>query len=131
MERLKILILDDDAEFLEQLSAVLSSAGFEAIIAADVKSAETILTKNDPKIHAFIVDLVLPGDLSGFDVISAVTRNTPPFKIIAASCVYRESVLAYICERLGVDAFVEKTRRGEPFNAAQWITTLRRLLSIN
>ncbi len=124
----RILILDDDPDFLGRLARVLSSAGFEALTVADVKSAEGILMGNEPKIDAFIVDLVLPGNLSGFDVISAVTRKTPPFKIIAASCVYRQAVLEYMCERLGVDAFVEKSKPGEPFNAVQWLHTIRRVL---
>jgi DNA-binding NtrC family response regulator len=124
----RILILDRDPKFLEELAAVLSSAGFETITTVDTKSAERIFDRDEPNIAIFILDLVLSGLLSGFDVISAITRHTPPFKIIATSGAYREAVLDDIHPRLRVDAFVEKTRPGQPFNAAQWIQTVRRLL---
>jgi hypothetical protein len=46
----------------------------------------------------------------------------------AVSGAYREAVLDDIHPRLRVDAFVEKTRPGQLFNAAQWIQTVQRLL---
>lgn len=122
----QILIIDDDPGFVHELSAALSSAGFETASAADGSSAGRLL--ENAAFDLLIVDLVLPGNMSGFGVISILTRTEPPFKIIAASAVFRDPVLAYIATRLGVDECVEKTRAGQPFNGAAWVRTVRQVL---
>ena len=124
----RILIVDDDPEFLRALSAVLAAAGFEAITAVDVKSAQPILSRPDPGIDLLIVDLVLQGELSGFDLISIVTRTRPSFRILAASGVYRRSTLEYIADRMGADTFIEKPKPGEPLDGDQWVRAIQRLL---
>jgi DNA-binding response OmpR family regulator len=125
----RILIVDDDREFLHELSTALTGAGFQTVTAVDVKTAETILTGSDRQLDLLIVDLVLPGSFSGFDIISAVTKTKPPYKVIATSAVYRDSVLEYVASQVGVDAYVEKNRPGSPFIAEVWIETVRRLLA--
>lgn len=129
MQNQRVFIIDDDPKFLDALSAALSSAGFEVNTASDAKTAQPILSRPDPRIDVLIVDLVLPGDLSGFDVISGVTRVRPSFKILTTSAVFRGDQLKYISERMGADEFIQKPLPGEPLNAAQWISTLRRLLN--
>ncbi len=125
----RILIVDDDSDFLRNLSAALSGAGFDVLTALDITAAEKVLGHPDHGIDLLIVDLVLPGAFSGFDIISAVTRTKPPFKVIATSAVYRSSVLEYVSDQVGVDSYVEKGKPGEPFDPAPWIETVRKLLS--
>ncbi len=122
----QILIIDDDPNFVRELSSALSSAGFQTATAADGSSAGRLL--ENAAFDLLIVDLVLPGNMSGFDVVSVLTRTEPPFKIIVTSAAFQNPVFEYVCERLGVDAFIEKARHGEAFNRAAWIQTVERVL---
>lgn len=125
MENPTILILDDDAVFLDGLADVLSSAGYEVVTAADMKGAERILTQR--KIDVFIVNPVLSG-LGGFEVIEGVRRKTPSFRIIGTKSLYQKPAPNDTdAARLHVDAFVEKSGPGEPISAAMWIGTIRHL----
>ncbi len=128
MNRPKILIIDDDPDFREALCAVVAGAGYQALTATDVESAAPILSRPDHGIALLIVDLVLPGDSSGLDLIGTVTRTPPAYKILATSGVYRGDILEYVARRIGADAFLEKQQRLDAVNAAEWLRTIAALI---
>ena len=58
-----ILVVDDDADFLRDLSSALSDSGYRVVNAGDGQEALEVLEKT--RIDAIIIDLVLPSGPSG------------------------------------------------------------------
>ncbi len=127
MNGANILIIDDDPAFIRKLSRVLSGAGYQVLTAETGEAAVEVLEQHRPGIQLVICDLVLPR-MSGFDIIGCLTRHGA-WKIIAASQVFRNPLLEHICTRLGVDAFVEKPKVGDPLNAGKWISAVQDVLA--
>lgn len=121
------LAVDDDEEFLARLSQFLQSASFEVLQAGDGKQAMSILEKMQSEIDLAIIDLSLP-EVNGFEVIGAMTRHSHSIKIVAASCVYRESYLKDAARTLGADAVFEKPRQGQPIPEENWLSLIRELV---
>lgn len=69
-----ILVVDDDMETLEYLEMVLSKAGHEVVVAADVPAAERALAAK--RFDMVLTDLSLPKG-SGLDVLEAARRADP------------------------------------------------------
>ena len=68
----QILIVDDDADFVESLEEILESRDFHAIIAHTKKQALEKI--NESNISVAILDLVLP-DSPGIDLISSLKQQ--------------------------------------------------------
>ena len=65
--RRRVLIIDDDDQYLEGMSELLESAGYEAITAASFEAGKRAISERDP--HLLIVDVRL-GAYNGFQFIS-------------------------------------------------------------
>jgi CheY-like chemotaxis protein len=120
-----VLIIDDDAQFRADLTAILGGAGYKALEAHDGRSALAALDEFGTGIDLMVVDLCLPENVSGLDVIIDATRRKIPIKIIAASAVFGQLQLD-IAANVGADVAIRKPVEGEI--AALWLETIRRLL---
>jgi len=69
-----ILVIDDDAGFLERMQAMLTAAGYQALVASDGLDGMRLLERQHRNIQLAIVDLSLPG-INGFEIIGAVSRR--------------------------------------------------------
>lgn len=95
----RIMIVDDDREFLEEMADLLESSGYETIVFEDGRDAERALTAERPDL--ILLDLDLPGK-SGFVIATEVTRDpeTADIPIVAMSGRYTgtgHAVLSAIC----------------------------------
>jgi CheY-like chemotaxis protein len=63
----RILIADDNKDFIELFESILSSAGYDVSVAYDGSEAMECL-KNDPDYDLLITDVIMPGK-DGFDLI--------------------------------------------------------------
>jgi len=72
----KILIVDDQIDELETMLDVLSNEDYELIGSSTAAEAESIIEKG--KIDLLLVDLVLPGPISGLDLLAKCKKLTPP-----------------------------------------------------
>ncbi len=106
--RPKVLIVDDDPEFLRHLSGILKDARYDVIETLDADQAIATIERLRTEINVAIVDLALPGEYSGFDLIGALTRHPNPIRIIATSGVFREDQL-YTSKHIGAHEAVPKT----------------------
>lgn len=106
----KVLIVDDDPEFLRHLSAILRNAQYDVLEAQNAEQAIAVIERLRTQINVAIVDLALPGEYSGFDVIGALTRHPNPIRIIATSGVFREDQL-YTSKHIGAHEAVPKSAR--------------------
>ncbi|HWR54459.1 MAG TPA: response regulator [Bryobacteraceae bacterium] len=124
MRPTRILVIDDDAGFLAHLSQFLTSRGFEVVQAADGPTAIRILERRAAEIDLAIIDLVLPGNVSGLDVILAVTRKRIPMKIVATSAVWSPTQLEMV-KYAGADAVLPKSPSPVHFSESQWLACIR------
>jgi len=82
MAKSRILIIEDDVEVRELLSALLSRAGYETSVASD--GIEGIHAFRTDPTDLIITDLVMPGK-EGLETIVDLKHEFPDLKIIAIS----------------------------------------------
>jgi len=81
-DRIKILILDDEKQFTEELSSFFQDSDFESFEANTVKEGRQILSENE--IDLLILDVRLPG-ISGLDILKEVRITYPYMEVIIIS----------------------------------------------
>jgi two-component system, OmpR family, alkaline phosphatase synthesis response regulator PhoP len=122
-----ILIVDDDSRFASELGSMLRGAGYLVLEARNSQEAFHNLEKLRTAIDMIMVDLVLPGSESGFEIIGAVTRRPNPIKIIAMSGKMTGNYLK-ICEHLGAHKSLAKPESGQPILKSEWLGTIEAML---
>lgn len=70
---LTVLVLDDEAGVRDSLRRFLSKYGYSALEAATVEQATDVLAREH--VDAVILDVRLPGELTGLDVLEALRRQ--------------------------------------------------------
>jgi len=81
-QKIKILILDDEKEFTEELYEFFQNSGFEAYEANTESEAQILLTGHE--IDLLILDVRLPG-VNGLDVLKDVKLRFPFMEVIVVS----------------------------------------------
>ena len=116
MEEAKILVVDDEPDVLQTLSAGLRLQGFDVITeragAAAVKSVE----QENPDL--VVLDLMMPGGLSGLDVCRMLRQwSNVPIIILSALGHERQKVAAldlgaddYLTKPFGMDELIARVR---------------------
>jgi DNA-binding response OmpR family regulator len=72
MKTKKILIIDDDPEFCEELTALFKDEGYAAIGVSDAKRVETLLKALEYDV--LILDYKMPG-ITGTDILRKLTAE--------------------------------------------------------
>ena len=110
-----VLIVDDDPGIRDSLSRELRAAGFDAITAADGRSAMAAFRLHIPEV--LITDLAMPG-ADGFALISLIRRfSRTPIIVVSVRGADFDKVRAL---DLGADDFVMK-----PFSVAELLARIR------
>ncbi|MCX6246962.1 MAG: response regulator [Bacteroidetes bacterium] len=81
-DKLKILILDDEKQFTEELGDFFLNSAFESFQANTVEDGKQIL--KDREINILFLDLRLPG-IDGLDVLKEVKQLYPQIEVIIVS----------------------------------------------
>jgi len=81
-EKIKILILDDEKQFTEELHEFFQKSGFESYEANTVQEGRNIL--DDHEIDLLILDVRLPG-VNGLDILKEMNMRYPDMEIIIVS----------------------------------------------
>ncbi|MFA5339289.1 MAG: response regulator [Candidatus Omnitrophota bacterium] len=102
----KVMIVDDDTEFLEELNETMSMSGYEIIPVNDSVAAVEIASRTKPDL--IILDLKMPGR-SGFQLAEEIRRlpeleKTP---IIAMSSFFKEEY-AFLLSIFGIKKCLKK-----------------------
>ena len=79
MEKLKVLLVDDEEEFVTTLAERLQLREIETVIATDGDDALRIINTDRPPV--VVLDVMMPG-IGGFDVLQQVNRNYPQIQVI-------------------------------------------------
>jgi len=79
MEGLKVLLVDDEEEFVVTLAERLRLRGIEALVAMD--GDEALVKVRDEAPQVVVLDVMMPGT-SGMDVLQHLRRRHPEVRVI-------------------------------------------------
>ena len=118
----KILVVDDDKEFLEELRALLVRTGYDVTAVSESASAVKIARETKPDL--ILLDLKMSA-VSGFEVAEGLrhfpeTRATPIIAMTGFYTVKEHSWLMVFCD-------IKKCLK-KPFNPSDVITEIERVL---
>ena len=111
---LKLLIVEDDADFSAVLSRAMKKRGFEVARAHDASEAQDVADSFAPS-HA-IVDLKLPGE-SGLKVVAMLAARVPAPAIVVLTG-YASIATAVEAVRLGARHYLAKPANADEILAA-------------
>ena len=117
-----ILIIDDDPVTRKYVSHILGAGGYQIDLASEGK--EGILKARRQKYDVAVVDLVLPGEYNGMDIIKNIKVLSPSTKIVAFSAFSGQTASSKTTTA-GADAFVSKS-----YTSEQLLITIDRLLGV-
>jgi CheY-like chemotaxis protein len=106
----KILIVDDDPDFVETTRLVLESAGHEVITAADGDAGIRSVEKDSPDM--VILDIIMASVLDGLSVSARMADNPAwrdiPILMVTSIANSDYAALFPTDEYIHIDAFVSK-----------------------
>lgn len=111
---LKLLIVEDDADFAAALSRAMGKRGCEVAVAHNALAAQAASETFDPS-HA-VVDLKLPGE-SGLKVVAMLAARTPAPAIVVLTG-YASIATAVEAVRLGARHYLAKPADADEILAA-------------
>ena len=79
MEKLRVLLVDDEEEFVTTLAERLELRDIETVIAMDGDNALQIIGAENPPV--VVLDVMMPG-IGGLDVLQEVMRRHPRTQVI-------------------------------------------------
>ncbi|MBN2054656.1 response regulator [bacterium] len=88
-----ILVVDDDPDFLEQITLQLHTAGYRVISAGGREEAEKLLEDNTPDLA--VVDLMMEDMDGGFVLSYHIKRHNPAIPVIMVTAVTSETGLEF------------------------------------
>lgn len=114
-EDIKILLVDDENQFVDTLIKRLARRGFEARGAYDGPSALEAVTQPT---DVMVLDLSMPG-MDGFEVLRTVKRTYPTIQVIMLAG-YGSDVEEQTAYKLGAHSFLRK-----PMDIDELLTCVR------
>ena len=79
MDKLKVLLVDDEEEFVTTLAERLQFREIETVIATDGDDALRIISTERPPV--VVLDVMMPG-IGGLDVLQQIKRSYPRIQVI-------------------------------------------------
>jgi two-component system, NtrC family, sensor kinase len=102
-----ILIVDDEDSVRQVMEYVLTSQGHKVLTAADANEAWAIWREKSSVIKLALVDVKLPGGVSGFDLEKALAAEDPTLPVIF-TCGYSPTSLSNAKELKAGENFLPK-----------------------
>jgi len=113
----KVLLVDDEREFVETLSERLLMRQMGSAVAYDGESALHLVNEDEPEV--MILDLKMPG-IDGIEVLRRVKRTHPEIEVIILTGHGSEAD-GELCMKLGAFAYLQK-----PVNIDELSDTVKR-----
>lgn len=102
-----ILIVDDEDSVRQVMEYVLTSQGHKVLTAADANEAWALWREKASVIKLALIDVKLPGGVSGFDLEKAIANEDPTLPIIF-TCGYSPTTLSNAKELKAGENFLPK-----------------------
>ena len=113
----KLLIIDDDVDFLEITSVYLKEKGYTVETASNPESGLQKIQSEQPDL--LVLDVMMPEDFEGFEVARTIREQLEltDLPIIILSCIHDRKKVPYRfapdTEYLPVDVFLDKPVKPE------------------
>lgn len=111
----KILIVDDDIDFLEQMKFHIQRIGYDVDTAESQKEGEKYIESNKPDLA--IIDLMMENEDSGFILSYKLKKKYPDVPVIIATAVTTETGMVFGLNKqeeknwIKADLYLEKNLR--------------------
>jgi two-component system response regulator AtoC len=102
----KIIVIDDDPDFIEIISNLLRSFGFKNITAETDPSKAVASIENGDIFDMALIDMTMP-DMDGLDVLEVIKRNSPGTECVMVTAV-NEARVAVECLKKGAYDYLVK-----------------------
>ena len=102
----KILVVDDEPEFVELVKARLEASDYEVSTAANGKEALEKLRSEKPE--AVLLDILMPG-LDGLSVLKRIRRHYKKLPVFILTAFSNEERFG-LAKKLGASGFIVKTK---------------------
>ena len=100
----KVLLVDDEREFVQTLSERLIMRDMGSVVTYDGESALNLVSEDEPEV--MILDLKMPG-INGIEVLKRVKKSNPDVEVIILTGHGTESDRK-LCMELGAFAYLQK-----------------------
>ncbi len=113
-----ILVVEDDGDVRDFVTAVLNGLGYAVLEAEDGPSALCLL-QNGASVDVLLTDVVMPGGMSGRDVAAEARKRVPGIKVLFTSGYTRDAIardgglddgVELIAKPYGKEALARKVR---------------------
>ncbi len=129
-EKRSILVVDDDLDLLEQMTGILSAAGYEVVAADGHAAAEKAMLKARPDLA--IVDLMMEERDSGFVLSYELKKLYPDIPVIMLTAVAGATGLNFATPSAEARSWTKVDKMmDKPVRAEQLKAEVRRLLREN
>ncbi|MFA6384415.1 MAG: response regulator [Candidatus Omnitrophota bacterium] len=118
MAKGRVLIVDDDHVFLEELKETLGLSGYEVIGVNDSQTVQSTASRTNPDV--IVLDLKM-NDMNGFEVAEELKRftSTVDIPVIAMTGYFREDEHKPLMNICGITTCIKK-----PFNPLDVIAAI-------
>lgn len=122
----RVLVVDDEPQVLAVAKAILDAHSFDVLVTDSGETALNMLAQpasGDQRIELVILDLTMPGGLSGFEVLEEMRRMDASLPIIACSGYFQENARD-LCQAIGFSDILPK-----PYTLDHLVATVRGCLA--
>jgi two-component system KDP operon response regulator KdpE len=119
MSKTRILLVDDEPKLVRLVQEILTATDFQVIVACNGIHAVQMVAVEKPEL--ILLDLILPGELDGYEVARRV-REFSDVPIIMLTAKVREADVVRGFE-VGADDYITK-----PFSAKELLARIRAVL---
>jgi len=122
-----ILVVDDDPDVVDQVTTILSAAGYNVLSGYSRAEGEELLLRMTPDVA--VLDLMMEEKDSGFVFCHTVKKMYPDAKVIILTAVAAETGMSFRADSererswIGADLMMDKPARAE-----QLVGAVRQLL---
>lgn len=119
----RILVVDDEPQMLAVAKAILNAHGMEVEVTDSGETALQMVGSHlhtDQRFSVVILDLTMPGGMSGFEVMEALQKIDPDISVIACSGYFQEDARD-LCQAIGFTDVLQK-----PYTLENLVATVRR-----
>lgn len=106
----KILVVDDEPSVLAIASAILNTIGVTAVKARTGEEAVAVVQAEmeaGRRVALVVQDLTMPGGMSGFETMEALSQIDPGIRVIACSGFFQDGALE-LCRSIGFTNILAK-----------------------
>jgi DNA-binding response OmpR family regulator len=124
----KILVVDDDLDLLEQITAILTAAGYDVTAAEGQAGGEEAILKVKPDLA--VLDLMMEEKDSGFVLSHQFKTLYPEMPVILLTAVSGATGLSFLARHADERSWIKvDTIMDKPVRAEQLKAEIRKLLN--